>query len=169
MVAARRIITSVVYRCVRLCRGGRNDYTGGIGAWLSLVERLVRDQEAGGSNPLAPTNLFKILIKSMFCEASMGRFFICSGPFSDPISWSFNQEVAVVEPIVLFRLRFLASSLPPSLPFSCLFLATRTETLAVAFTLHAPGTGARFWQPPGGGRRGTMAGNLGGRGRGHSN
>ncbi len=24
-------------------------------AWLSLVERLVRDQEAGGSNPLAPT------------------------------------------------------------------------------------------------------------------
>jgi hypothetical protein len=28
-----------------------------IGAWLSLVERLVRDQEAGGSNPLAPTIL----------------------------------------------------------------------------------------------------------------
>src|SRR5258708_5887531 len=27
-----------------------------LGAWLSLVERLVRDQEAGGSNPLAPTN-----------------------------------------------------------------------------------------------------------------
>ena len=25
------------------------------GAWLSLVERLVRDQEVGGSNPLAPT------------------------------------------------------------------------------------------------------------------
>jgi hypothetical protein len=24
------------------------------GAWLSLVERLVRDQEVGGSNPLAP-------------------------------------------------------------------------------------------------------------------
>ena len=28
-----------------------------LGAWLSLVERLVRDQEAGGSNPLAPTKL----------------------------------------------------------------------------------------------------------------
>ncbi len=28
------------------------------GAWLSLVERLVRDQEAGGSNPLAPTISF---------------------------------------------------------------------------------------------------------------
>ena len=25
------------------------------GAWLSLVERCVRDAEAGGSNPLAPT------------------------------------------------------------------------------------------------------------------
>ena len=27
-----------------------------IGAWLSLVERTVRDREVGGSNPLAPTN-----------------------------------------------------------------------------------------------------------------
>ena len=26
------------------------------GAWLSPVERLLREQEAGGSNPLAPTN-----------------------------------------------------------------------------------------------------------------
>ena len=26
------------------------------GAWLSLVERTVRDREVGGSNPLAPTN-----------------------------------------------------------------------------------------------------------------
>ena len=25
------------------------------GVWLSLVEHLVRDQEAGGSNPLTPT------------------------------------------------------------------------------------------------------------------
>lgn len=37
-------------------------YTQGVpphfGAWLSLVERLVRDQEAGGSNPLAPTKHF---------------------------------------------------------------------------------------------------------------
>src|ERR1700681_1916878 len=32
-----------------------------VGAWLSLVERLVRDQEAGGSNPLAPTNSFNNL------------------------------------------------------------------------------------------------------------
>ena len=27
-----------------------------VGAWLSLVERTVRDREVGGSNPLAPTN-----------------------------------------------------------------------------------------------------------------
>jgi hypothetical protein len=27
-----------------------------VGAWLSLVERLVRDQEVEGSNPSAPTN-----------------------------------------------------------------------------------------------------------------
>ena len=31
-----------------------------IGAWLSLVEHLVRDQGVGGSNPLAPTNTFQI-------------------------------------------------------------------------------------------------------------
>ena len=29
-----------------------------VGAWLSLVERSVRDREVGGSNPLAPTNQF---------------------------------------------------------------------------------------------------------------
>jgi hypothetical protein len=26
-----------------------------VGMWLSLVERLVRDQEAAGSNPVIPT------------------------------------------------------------------------------------------------------------------
>ncbi len=29
------------------------------GMWLSLVERSVRDAEAGGSNPLIPTSKFK--------------------------------------------------------------------------------------------------------------
>ena len=33
---------------------GTNPYTI-VGAWLSLVERSVRDAEVGGSNPLAPT------------------------------------------------------------------------------------------------------------------
>ena len=32
-----------------------------VGAWLSLVEHLVRDQGVGGSNPLAPTILFNKL------------------------------------------------------------------------------------------------------------
>ena len=41
----------------QLSSGFTTGYTGRFGAWLSLVERLVRDQEAGGSNPLAPTNL----------------------------------------------------------------------------------------------------------------
>ena|GEM_PF-2132727 len=30
-----------------------------VGAWLSLVERLVRDQEVAGSNPAAPTKFFQ--------------------------------------------------------------------------------------------------------------
>ena len=30
-----------------------------VGAWLSLVERTVRDREVGGSNPLAPTIYLK--------------------------------------------------------------------------------------------------------------
>ena len=34
-------------------------YKGDVGAWLSLVERSVRDREVGGSNPLAPTKNIK--------------------------------------------------------------------------------------------------------------
>ena len=33
-----------------------------VGAWLSLVERLVRDQEVGGSNPLAPIFFERFLV-----------------------------------------------------------------------------------------------------------
>jgi hypothetical protein len=31
-----------------------------VGAWLSLVERFVRDEEVAGSNPVAPTIPFKV-------------------------------------------------------------------------------------------------------------
>ena len=37
-----------------ILRSGRGKQ---VGAWLSLVERHVRDVEVGGSNPLAPTNI----------------------------------------------------------------------------------------------------------------
>jgi hypothetical protein len=35
-------------------------YVERVGAWLSLVERTVRDREVGGSNPLAPTKLLPL-------------------------------------------------------------------------------------------------------------
>jgi hypothetical protein len=44
-----------------------------VGAWLSLVERLVRDQEAGGSNPLAPTNSLNDLSDSTRPYCGHGR------------------------------------------------------------------------------------------------
>ena len=42
----------------RSSRGGRHPVS--VGEWLSLVEHLVRDQGGGGSNPLSPTNFFRI-------------------------------------------------------------------------------------------------------------
>src|SRR4026208_576340 len=42
-------------------------YTGcSVGAWLSLVERSVRDREAAGSNPVAPT-ISLLPFPSTFC------------------------------------------------------------------------------------------------------
>jgi hypothetical protein len=37
-----------------------------IGAWRSLVARLLWEQEVGGSNPLAPTNKIKNLRNADF-------------------------------------------------------------------------------------------------------
>ena len=34
---------------------GIRRFDGVVGAWLSLVERLLWEQDVGGSNPLAPT------------------------------------------------------------------------------------------------------------------
>jgi hypothetical protein len=57
-----------------LCRsGGVARYTRRLGAWLSLVERLVRDQEAGGSNPLAPTNPTLSLARRNWPSVRFGR------------------------------------------------------------------------------------------------
>ncbi len=43
--------------------------TNSIGAWLSLVERSVRDAEVGGSNPLAPTMMLTGSVGSRFFVA----------------------------------------------------------------------------------------------------
>ena len=43
---------------------------------------LVRDQEVGGSNPLAPTNLFKHLQPLTHCNQGPNR--VRFGPYSDP-------------------------------------------------------------------------------------
>lgn len=62
-----QFFAKIKYRCCGLLdfrllskiyvdKSGSFDYnTKAIGVWLSLVERLVRDQEAGGSSPLTPT------------------------------------------------------------------------------------------------------------------
>ena len=36
------------------------------GMWLSLVERLVRDEEVAGSNPVIPTMEISILVTRIF-------------------------------------------------------------------------------------------------------
>ena len=51
-----------------------------VGAWLSLVERLVRDQEAGGSNPLAPTIylIFEIIeLRKLAIPSGVGKALAC--------------------------------------------------------------------------------------------
>ena len=48
-----------------------------VGAWLSLVEHLVRDQGVGGSNPLAPTNTFNKLQSSLPAGAPKGAPIHC--------------------------------------------------------------------------------------------
>ena len=56
-VFCNTILTKSVYCDIIFCAldnsGAENKIF--IGVWLSLVECLVRDQEAGGSNPLTPT------------------------------------------------------------------------------------------------------------------
>jgi hypothetical protein len=59
-----------------------------VGAWLSLVERSVRDREVGGSNPLAPTkNLLSI---NYFTVVNVNSPFSWCGQFVDKI---FESEI----------------------------------------------------------------------------
>ena len=49
-------------------------YDVAIGVWLSLVERLVRDQEAAGSNPVTPTTKAKATTVALFfCKVPYRR------------------------------------------------------------------------------------------------
>ncbi len=50
------------------------------GAWLSLVERSVRDAEVGGSNPLAPTTKNSFSIGAVFLLDTS----VPSGPSQKP-------------------------------------------------------------------------------------
>ena len=80
----------------------------GLGVWLSLVERLVRDQEAGGSNPLTPT------ISSI--RSGWGRrmlvFPFCgfkgSGRFRRACSFTIDQTAPLVWQIRFFGFCFFA-------------------------------------------------------------
>ncbi len=57
------------------------------GVWLSLVERLVRDQEAGGSNPLTPTSRKGLTYFNVgpFLFASWSRALVAVGT-SNPLT-----------------------------------------------------------------------------------
>src|SRR5687768_17868199 len=52
-----------------------------VGAWLSLVERTVRDREVGGSNPLAPTNQFKHLRAARAARSRLMWGLLCRSSF----------------------------------------------------------------------------------------
>ena len=67
-VFCNTILTKSVYCDIIFCApdnsGAENKIF--IGVWLSLVECLVRDQEAGGSNPLTPTREKRRRLPSFF-------------------------------------------------------------------------------------------------------
>ena len=49
---------------------GPHNHSSVFGAWLSLVERSVRDREVVGSNPIAPTFIFNSLETWLFSASS---------------------------------------------------------------------------------------------------
>ncbi len=51
---------------------------GFVGAWLSLVERFVRDEEVAGSNPVAPTISSKVLRCSR--DSVRPHYAFCASP-----------------------------------------------------------------------------------------
>jgi ADP-L-glycero-D-manno-heptose 6-epimerase len=68
-----------------LAESRQTRYPHNFGAWLSLVERLVRDQEAGGSNPLAPT-IHMVVHNSRRILVTGG-----AGMIGSAVVWKLNQ------------------------------------------------------------------------------
>jgi hypothetical protein len=70
-----------------------------VGAWLSLVEHLVRDQGVGGSNPLAPTNSFKQLQHIQACtfwvqfvQLAIGVPMVCGNQGQLALPWPSGKQ-----------------------------------------------------------------------------
>ena len=55
-------------KCAKYPREGKRFGRTRFGLWLSLVERLVRDQEAVGSNPTSPIYHSRILFTGELCD-----------------------------------------------------------------------------------------------------
>lgn len=72
------------------------------GAWLSLVERVVRDYEVAGSNPVAPIyhRTSAIMLVSLF--------FAQNGGFA----WFFNRRRSFLQLLCLFYFLFMVSHFP---------------------------------------------------------
>ncbi len=66
-----------------------------VGAWLSLVERTVRDREVGGSNPLAPTNQQQT--HELFKVAKVGGLKFCLCPNCGQRICSLREEKRLAE------------------------------------------------------------------------
>ncbi len=66
-----------------------------VGAWLSLVERLVRDQEAGGSNPLAPTKSPLQIGNLCACAVRGFPYLTCTRTLSQRNQKAFQPERAM--------------------------------------------------------------------------
>ena len=63
--ALTRIDLLAICTKIREVSGASAAYLFHFGLWLSLVERLVRDQEAVGSNPTSPIKLIRLLAQSV--------------------------------------------------------------------------------------------------------
>ena len=73
-----------------------------VGAWRSLVARLLWEQEAGGSNPSAPTNVFRgivhLAVRRRIGAGVRPRFFLLNKPTSPaPNQWQFVEVPDVSE------------------------------------------------------------------------